>query len=240
MREGISTESALKHLAQLVLAETGLGDTAETIVALAKENLECDFAGITIRRRHGLLESLAVTDPIVALADRLQYAHHEGPCVEALMDQEDYASEDVATDPRWPTWGPAARELGVQSLLAVKLTSMSEEIGALNLYSVTPRTFSAEDISTAHVFAHHAAVALSSARHVAQLHQAIESRTLIGQAQGILMERFGLDADGAFWVLRTLSQDRNIKLRIIADELIESRMLAQGRVVPRAEEPTKR
>lgn len=218
----IRVSSVLKDLAALVGSGTGLDNTAESVVSLARDNLECDYAGITIGHRNGRLESLAVTDPVVEKADRLQYDLREGPCVAALWEQDSFAAEEIAEDARWPTWGPAAAELGLRSLLATRMTTSGHYVGALNLYSARSRTFTADDVSFAHVFAQQAAVALRNARRLEQLQVAIDGRTLIGQAQGILMERFTLTSEQAFAVLRRVSQDSNLKLHAIAAELIRT------------------
>ena len=99
-------------------------------------------------------------------------------------------------------------------------------MAALNLYAAQPGRFGGDDdLAVAHVLARHAAVALARGRHESNLLQAIDARKLIGQAQGISMERFGLDADRAFAVLRRYSQDNNIKLRDVAQRLIDTRQL---------------
>lgn len=95
----------------------------------------------------------------------------------------------------------------------------------MNLYASDPGRFDSDDLAVAHVLARHAAVALARSREQTSLWRAIDARKLIGQAQGILMERFDLDADRAFAVLRRYSQDNNLKLREVAQRLIDSRRL---------------
>lgn len=219
-------KGALADLASLVQAGAGPDHTAESLVALARDNLHCDFAGITVRLRDGQLQTLAGTDPIVEKADRLQCDLGEGPSVGPVWEQPDVAADDIAADQRWPAWGTAAAELGLRSLLATRLSAVGES-GALNLYSSQPRRFTAEEVSFAHVFAHQAAVALSNSRRLEQLRFAIDGRTLIGQAQGVLMERFGLSPDQAFGVLRRYSQDNHLKLSHVATELVETGKLRE-------------
>lgn len=219
------TQQGLRVLADLVDQVQGaddLTDAAGAVVALARDNLDCDYAGITITRQKGLLESLAVTDPIVEKADELQYQLREGPCVDAVWEQRDFAAPDIATDPRWPNWGRQAAALGLSSLLAVRMTTPDRVVGALNLYAARPRSFADDDVAFAHVFAHQAAVALSSARTISELMLAVDGRTLVGQAQGILMERFALTPAQSFAVLRRYSQDSNIKLRDVAQAIVAS------------------
>jgi len=110
-------------------------------------------------------------------------------------------------------------------VLSVRLFTSATTVGALNLFDPEPCRFDADDVAVAHVLARHAAVALASTRQVEHLELAVDARKLIGQAQGILMERFDLDADRAFAVLRRYSQHHNIKLRAVAQRLVETRQL---------------
>ncbi|GAB3921040.1 hypothetical protein GCM10029976_007530 [Kribbella albertanoniae] len=92
----------------------------------------------------------------------------------------------------------------------------------LNLYG---ETFSPDDLAVAHILARHASIAIASARHQETMLRAVDARKLVGQAMGILMERYDLDGDRAFEVLRRYSQDYNRKLRDVAQELIDTRKL---------------
>ena len=116
-------------------------------------------------------------------------------------------------------------ELGLRSVLSIRLHTSGSTIGALNLYAGRPEAFDDDDDAVAHILARHASIALANARQESSLWQAIDARKLIGQAQGMLMERFDLDADQAFAVLRRYSQDNNIKLRVVAQRLVETRRL---------------
>jgi GAF domain-containing protein len=119
-------------------------------------------------------------------------------------------------------WGPKAAALGFGSLLAARLSIGGQTIGALNLYSSEVREYSTDDRDTAVIFATHAASTLVSVRERENLKEAVAGRTVIGQAQGILMARFELDADRAFAVLRRFSQTANIKLRAVAELVVNS------------------
>ena len=100
---------------------------------------------------------------------------------------------DTAADTRWPHWAAGMRDLNLGSVLAVRLWTSQSTLGALNLYACSPRWFDPDALAVAEVVGRHASIALSSARQEESLWQAIDARTLIGQAQGILMERFALD-----------------------------------------------
>jgi len=217
----------LRALAALAVSDDDLAETAEGVVALACDTLDCTYAGLTVFRAGGSFETLAPTDPLVSEADQLQYQLREGPCVEAAWEDETFVSNDLANDPRYPSWGPKAAAMGFGSLLAARLTIGDSTIGALNLYATETREYSLDDRDTAVVFASHAAATIMTVRERDNLKEAVEGRTLIGQAQGILMERFDLDAQRAFAVLRRFSQTQNVKLRQVAELVIENGSLPE-------------
>lgn len=192
-----------------------------------------ELCGITMRRRRGRLESVSTSDPIAEQVDELQYSLREGPCMEAALEVDHYLAEDVATDPRWPSWGPRAAELGVRSLVSVQLPSDTlhdrhQPLGALNLYSSRVGAFGPDQLRVAQVFARHAANALAAARETTGLEQAVEARHLVGVAQGIVRQRYDLDLDTAFEVLARLSNERNVKLRDLAAQVVAERGLPDG------------
>jgi GAF domain-containing protein len=223
----------LASIAESLQAESDLPATAEQVLAFAQETLAFDHAGITVVNGGNggsggsakAIATLVSSDPVVEKADELQVELDEGPCRDAAWAQHTLIVEDLARDERWPRWGPQASALGLGSILAVELGLQDSRIGALNLFDEEPRRFADDEIAFAHVFGRHAAVALAAARQEETLNEAIDARTLIGQAQGILMERFDLSADKAFDVLRRYSQDYNTKLRAVAEELVRTRRL---------------
>jgi GAF domain-containing protein len=230
MTEDARRATNLAALATVARTGADLEDAAERVVALAMDTIACDYAGITLLHGKGRLSSMATTDLIVDEADALQYELREGPCVAASLVEERAWSEDLAADPRWPRWGPKAASLGLYGLLAVRLTDGQRAIGALNLYSARLRSYSPDDLDFAHVFAVHAAATLLNKQEIDSLRTAVDARTLIGQAQGILMERFQLDASQAFSVLRRYSQVHNVKLRAVAEDLVNTGQLPVGTI----------
>lgn len=228
---GAASSDLLASIAESLLAEPDFPNTAQQVLAFAQKTLTVDYAGITVvyAANGGYggngISTLVFSDPCVERADQLQVELAEGPCRDAAWEQRTLLVPDLAAEPRWPRWAPEANALGLGSILAVELAMRGKRFGALNLYCTEPRSFEPDEVAFAHLFGRHAAVALDAARQEQTLSEAIDARTLIGQAQGILMERFGLDADRAFDVLRRYSQDRNIRLRNLAEELISSRRL---------------
>lgn len=183
----------------------------------------CDLAGVTRINQDGTLTTEGATDALVVELDRAQYALREGPCVDAAYDDEDLlVSEDIGRDLRWPRWGPVAGEAGIRSIISVKLHIGDRSLGALNLYSTSDRKYTYDDLVQARLVAAHASIALGHFSGTENLWKAVESRHLIGQAQGILMERFRLDADGAFNVLKRYAQELEVKLNRVADHLVRT------------------
>lgn len=201
--------------------------TADQVVERARTTLGADHAGLTLIRSGGRLESLACTDELVVKADLLQYELAEGPCHDAAWHESTLASQDLAADSRWPRWAPQANNLGICSVLAAELTAddTGKRLGALNLYWEHPTTFTSDDLAFANIFAVHAAIALKASLQNAQLNTALDARNVIGQAQGILMERHNLSNQQSFEVLRRYSQNHNIKLRDVAQQLVDTRQL---------------
>jgi hypothetical protein len=214
------------ELAATLRAAPTVTETAEDLVGYVRAQLDADHAGISIIRPRDPFETIAPTDPLVDQLDRLQYKLGEGPCYDDPWPAQTLTVPALADVERWPTWATKATAVGITSLLATELTTAKGyRIGSINAYWTQPRGFTPDDIAFMAIFARHATLALEEKWNIAGLHVALDGRKLIGQAQGILMERYDLDADRAFKVLRRYSQDHNIKLRAVADHLTETRQL---------------
>jgi GAF domain-containing protein len=207
-------------IAQRLLSSTSERPTVRHVVELAVETVpSCHYAGVSLRHSNGRVDTPACTDDLVAQADALQYELQEGPCLDAIRADELYVVDDLATDERWPSWGPRAAALGFAGIVSVRLSTPHGVVGALNLYSREAHAFDDDDVQIAYVYAVHAANALWASQEVEGLRTAMRSRHLIGIAQGMLMERHGLSQDAAFEVLRRYSQIHNVKLRDVAAEV---------------------
>lgn len=222
----------MRRLGQFEQLARGLGDaTDETsrlqLAAVAAVELVagCDHAGVTVNENGSPL-TRAASDDVVRRANQLQYELGEGPCLDTLRDEETLVSTDLAADPRWPRWAPQVRhELGAGSMVSLLLYTTKGSYGALSLYGDRPQAFDADDLAVAQVLAGHLAVLMAAGREIDQRGVAIASRTIIGQAEGILMERFDLDADRAFDYLRRVSCTTNRKLALVAEDLVRTREL---------------
>jgi GAF domain-containing protein len=224
--------SGLAEAARDVAANPGVQDALQSVVDLAMASCECFGASVTLVRTTGGAETTATSGELIEQADNLQYEFDEGPCLRAAEQGGAYLIVDTSTDPRWPAWGPAVAAMGLRSVLSIHLFTDARVLGALNLYYERIAEVADDEVETATVVAAHASVALARLRSERDLWRAIDSRHLIGQAQGILMERYRLTPENAFAVLRRHSQQHNIKLHEIAATLVRTGQLPGGPVDP--------
>jgi GAF domain-containing protein len=220
-----SQADAFARLAHDLHDQTNLQKTLDKIVESAAAVVGCHYAGLLLTSKGNHFDAITASHPVAEKADKLQIEWNEGPGIAAVADARTTLVADTAADMRWPRWAAGTRDLQLGSVLAVRLWTTQSTLGALNLYACCPRWFDPDALAVAEVLARHASIALSSARQEESLRQAIDARTLIGQAQGILMERFALDDQGAFEVLRRYSQSTNTKLNKVARILVRSRTL---------------
>jgi transcriptional regulator with GAF, ATPase, and Fis domain len=214
--------------AQILFAAGSVIGTLASVVDLAVATIDgCDYAGLFITDGDGI-ETPVHTDPIVLEVDALQQLSEEGPCLDAITQQIMVYAEDLGTDQRWAHFGPEAQSAGIRSALALPLVDQSRR-GALNLYARYSSAFGVVDRGKAVILTSLATLALSAAhlheneeRRAENLHLALRSRELIGQAEGILMQRERITAAEAFDILRRASQHLNRKLREVAQDLVDT------------------
>jgi GAF domain-containing protein len=191
-----------------------------------------DHAGISIVQGRELSTPIA-SDDVVRRGDALQYQLGEGPCLDAVRWHDTVISRNLRDEARWPEWTPrAVSVLGVKAMMALWLYASvnpdgADSYGALNLYSDSIDPFGPHEYAIAQALAAQISVALAAHREICGRGVAITSRTIIGQAEGILMERLGIDADQAFAYLRRVSQNQNRKLIMICHEIVKTRRLPQ-------------
>jgi GAF domain-containing protein len=202
-----------------------LDEVLQTIVEAARTSIPgFDQVGISTVFKNGKVVTRAHQGDLVMRLDEIQYGLGEGPCVETLRGIPMVAAPCLRHDQRWPRWVPEATGLGVQSQLAVHLYLDAEgTIGGLNLYSTTSPDVTQDAEVIAQMFATHASIALGHAREREGLNEALQTRKVIGQAVGILMERYEMPEDQAFAFLVRASSHGNIKLRAVAQELVDER-----------------
>lgn len=214
-------DDQLARIIEQLSAEPEEAYTLQQVVDQAVANVPgCHMCSVFVRR-HGLVEAAAQTDAAASRVDDLQFQFDEGPCLTVLTEHEIATVRDTHQERRWPRWSAGARAEGVRSSLSVRLTAVAPYFACLNMYSHDEDGFDDDAIDRAVVYARLASVALEQAREIGGLRSALQNRLIIGAAQGILMERFGLTLDRAFEVLRRHSNDSNTKLRDVAQGVLD-------------------
>jgi GAF domain-containing protein len=199
---------------------------ADTVIAELAEHAAVEipgaqYAGITVTRNGKHIETPAATHMYPMLLDKIQQRHQQGPCLTAAWEEKTIHVADLETDDRFPLYRQdALAETPIRSVMAFQLFIAGETMGALNVYAEEPHVFDDESRNIGRVVAAPPSVAWNSARRDEQFKKALASRDVIGQAKGMIMERYGVDAVRAFDLLRKLSQDSNIPLIKVATELV--------------------
>ena len=178
------------------------------------------FASITTYGEDQALRTVAPTDPLAEQLDALQYELREGPCYAAVTKERFVRINDMTTSVEYPRYAPRAADAGVGAQAAIQLTHGKQRAG-LNLYARTPGVFDLSTVQIAELFATQAGALLGYAGQVEQLTEALHTRTDIGTAVGIIMERYSIDSHRAFAFLARNSQTRNIKVRVLAQRIID-------------------
>jgi GAF domain-containing protein len=187
-----------------------------------------DEATITMVHNDRHCYSAAATSELASDFDVLQDETGEGPCLDAIWRQETVRVDDLGNDPRWPVLGPRAAERGIGSMLCFQLFVHRDTLGALDLLAYSRSAFTDESEHVGLLLASHAAIAAADAQHLENVTSALVNRDVIGQAKGILMERFKITSDQAFTVLARVSQDTNRKVAAVAEDLARTGMWTPG------------
>ena len=199
-------------------------EAIERIAHYARIAVDATDSGIMLGKARGKVETPAGTSDNVTKAHTMQADLDEGPCLDAIRgDQDAYVSGDVLNDDRWPAWGPAVAELGYRSVVSICLQTADRKYGSLNAYSGDTDAFGQEDVQVMELLAVHASLAYKAIETEHQLHAALDSRTTIGQAQGVLMAVYDIDAETSFQYLRRLSSNSNIRLVEVCKDVIAQR-----------------
>lgn len=214
--------SAFAQLAVELESASGMVETVDAVATFALSAVGCRYVGIELARPGGGAEIAAATDPVVERLLQWQLTVGDGPMLHAMQTGVVVHMADPATDTRWPLWSRFVADLPVGSVLHVPLTT-DVQVGVLSLYHAKPHGFTVDDEAIAEILASHAAIAVSTAQRATALIEQMDARRLIGQAMGILMERFGLTGDQAYTILRRYSQETGTKLRDVAHQVIETR-----------------
>jgi GAF domain-containing protein len=204
------------------------------VVSLAHATIDgADGVSISLQRQ-GRLTTVAASDRTVIDMDAVQYATGEGPCVDAATVGHRFHAESLDHEGRWPAFTPQARELGINAILSTPLRSLDQPVGAINIYSRSPKAFGARGQELALIFAGQTSSILGGAvagaadgrratqQAAARLKQALRARQVIALAQGVVMVREDITEDGAFDLFRDFSRRSNRPLRKQAEDIVAS------------------
>lgn len=227
-----SLGSLHRELAHVVVAHRELPEVLTEVVGIARRAIPgAEATSITlIRDEKGF--TAAYDGQLAMDADELQYQRGYGPCLDAGRAGEVLVVTDMRTEERWPDYARHAADCGVGSSLSVPLPFQGATIGALNNYATRPHAFDDGDVALGQEVAAFVAITVGNAESaarattdVANMRQAMLSRSVIEQAKGILMERYKITSEQAFTLLTHASQRSNVKLRDIAEELTTTGVL---------------
>ncbi len=214
---------ALAQTAREIDTPHTVEEALDAIVRAAQRSLPgIDHVGVSIAHRGGRIDTQAGTDQLVWELDELQYELGEGPCLHAVEAEPVVVVEDLRHEQRWPAFVSRALRYGLKAQMGVRLYVEDDTLGGLNLYSTEQHALDPDVAHIAELFATHAALALGRARRESQLNDALGSRKVIGQAIGLVMERYRLDEERAFGFLVRASSTSNTKLRDIAQDLVDT------------------
>ncbi|TFV56024.1 ANTAR domain-containing protein [Mycobacterium sp. PS03-16] len=227
VNEAAGVDGIHRRIAELMQELHGRTEAdADTVIAELVEHAAAEipgaqYAGVTVTRNAKHIDTPAATHKWPILLDEIQQLHREGPCLTAAWEQRTVHVPDLEHEDRFPNYRRDALEkTPIRAVMAFQLFIAGDTMGALNVYSETPNSFGPEARELGLVFAAHSSVAWNSAKRDEQFQQALASRDVIGQAKGMIMERYAVDAVQAFALLRKLSQDSNVPLIQVAQELI--------------------
>jgi GAF domain-containing protein len=201
-------------------AATRIAELAEYAAA---ELPGADYANVTVTSGDRDIHIPAATHPWVQRIDAIQRRHHEGPCLSSAWQHQTVHVRDLTSETRWPKFrAEALASTPVRSIMGFQLFVDGKSLGALNVFAERPNAFDDSTRRLGSLFAAHVALVWDAARRESQFQAALASRDIIGQAKGMIMERYTMDAGQAFDMLRQLSHDANVALAELAAKIVDA------------------
>ena len=231
----VGTAEQFAEMARSLSSEPTIQATLQRIVDVATRDVDgCDGAGILLIHKREIVAG-SWSDERVRVMEMVECQLGEGPCIDAIAQEPVFASADLREQqPRWPRFIPQALAAGFESMLGFRLFAAEDTIGALDLYGYQRGAFDETSRALGIVLASHAAIALAGAQvhehdldTITGLTEALVARDVIGQAKGILMANRGIDADDAFALLSRTSQNQNVKVRVVAEQVARTGQLPE-------------
>ena len=229
----ISADALATRLGDIARELQNEEDTDSVLAGIVHAALELvphtDDASVSLVTGRRTIDSRAASSDLPRRVDDLQIETGQGPCLDASYEERIVNVPDLSVDQRWPDFSRGAYKLGAKSMLSFQLFVDGSHLGALNLFGHQVGAFDAESERIGALVAAHAAVAVAGSQQVSQLTTALDTRDLIGQAKGILMERYKITAQQAFLLLSRASSELNIKLHDVAERLTVTGEMAKKR-----------
>jgi GAF domain-containing protein len=212
--------------------DTGLDAALDLAVLETRRLFQVDGAGLLLLSEDGVLRYISASDEPGRMLEALQEQFGEGPCVDAFLEDNPVLADDLGADLRWPSVGPLAAGHGVRAVLGVPIDLREGPVGTLNVYAAQPHRCDDSDVAGIQAYTRVIASLLRAAvqAHVTgkaatQLQHALDHRSLIEQAKGVLMERRGLDQQAAFELLRSRARSSRRRLDDVARQTVEGARL---------------
>lgn len=224
-RDDLGRRSLASHFGELARALQTHHDPVDTVAAVldavVRDVPGAQHASMSVVDRKRGVHTIDATSDLARCVDQIQYDTQQGPCLDSLREHVTVRADQLDVEDRWPRFAWKATAAGVHSMLSVQVFTDEEDLGALNMFHERPRAFTDESERIALAIASHAAVAVATAREIRSLQAAVASRGAIGEAKGMLMERYRLDAGVAFAVMVRYSRDNNVKLVDLARRITD-------------------
>ena len=225
---------SLERFAAALTGGYGIGDVLHNLTEEMAEVLELTGAGVTLVHDGQQRFVTAAVDAIAAV-ERVQENFQKGPCIDAVASTGPVAVPDIAAEDvneRWPEYVIAAKTAGIQAVAGIPMLADGVAIGAVNLYDGEPRSWSAEDLRVATVFASiatgyltHASAARQQQRTAEQLQQALNTRLIIEQAKGVLATKRDITVDDAFQTIRRYARDHRARIHDVSRAVVRGELL---------------
>ncbi|MHA7653843.1 GAF and ANTAR domain-containing protein [Mycobacterium sp. ML4] len=225
--------AGLRGVAAIVAGARGVIDLLRDVAEFAAQAIPAaEGVGVAlIDPSHGIssVHTWAATAALVYEIDKVQYDElKEGPCITCMQSRRPTVSGSLGSDARWPHFGGRVARMRMHSALALPLIVSEQVIGSINAYAKNRDAFAEHAVQLGSQFARPAAVSVYNAQLLASAHErttrlqrALDSRSVIDQAIGVIRSRSGGSADEAFERLTHMSQTENVKLYVVAERLVE-------------------
>ncbi len=183
------------------------------------------YAGVTVAQRRRRSETAAATHRYPVLLDDIQNRCRQGPGLSAVALQESIRVDDLVSDDRWPLYREEAlKQTPIRSILSLGMFSEGGTSATVSFYAERANAFDDESVDVALIFATHTGLVWNMMRRDQQFRSALASRDVIGQAKGRMIERFNIDDDQAFAMLKLMSQNSNTPIAQVAQRVVEGQV----------------